>query len=369
MEQLSLPTGEDVPQIDFATLDLLPYGIIVVDEEGIVLYYNAREEEISGRRRASLLGKNFFTDVAPCTQAQEFHGRFRETMSREGHIASFHFHFSLPDQPREAEITLKSFERDGARLCLISVRDITEETVSREHLMRGERLREVGEVAASVAHNFNNLLTVIRGNAEIIAEGLPEDNPLRQRAAKILKASDDGAQMIRRIRESTRHQPHATAPRAAVNLNEIVKDSIAFTEDYARASQDERGARVRFETQLASDLPPVRANASALREVFVNLLRNGVDAIEGEGRITVRTRIDGGQTVVGVSDTGQGMSRDVQEKLFRPFFTTKGERGTGLGLAICYAIVRRHGGDIEVESAPGEGTTFSVRLPVGDSPS
>ena len=363
MEQLSFPLSQDVPQIDFATLDLLPYGIIVVDDGGAILYYNAREEEISGRQRQDVLGRNFFTEVAPCAQVQKFYGRFQETLSRNGLVASFQFTFPFPDEPREVEISLTGFEKDGARLCLIAVSDITE-----KRSMRGERLREVGEVAASVAHNFNNLLTVIRGNAEIIGDRLASDDPLQQRVAKILKASDDGAQMINRIRESTRHEARATAPRAPVSLNEIVKDSIAFTEDYAKASQDERGARVRFETELAADVPRVRANAAALREVFVNLLRNSVDAIEGEGRITIRTRAEGDHSLVEVTDTGAGIDEDVQGKLFRPFFTTKGERGTGLGLATCYAIVRRHGGDIEVESAPGEGTTFTVRLPVGDLP-
>jgi signal transduction histidine kinase len=144
----------------------------------------------------------------------------------------------------------------------------------------------------------------------------------------------------------------------------LVKDSIAFTEDYAKASQDERNARVKFKTELADNLPPVLVTASELREVFVNLLRNAVDAIEGEGQITARTRGEDGRNVVEISDTGTGMTLDVQEKLFRPLFTTKGERGTGLGLATCYAILRRHGGDIEVKSAPNEGTTFTVRLPV-----
>ncbi|MGB7925328.1 MAG: ATP-binding protein [Pyrinomonadaceae bacterium] len=368
MEQLSFPTGQDAPQVDFSTLDLLPYGIIVVDEKGVILYYNAREEQIAGRRRADVLGRNFFTEVAPCAQAQEFYSRFQETMRREGRVEDFPFRFPFPDQPREVEITLTSFEKDDARLCLISVSDITEKASVRDHLIRSERLREVGEVAASVAHNFNNLLTVIRGNAEIIFDHLPEGDPLRQRAEKILKASDDGAEMIKRIGDSTRHRARPSAPRAPVDLNEIVKDSIAFTEDYAKASQDERDARVRFETELAENVPPVRANPGALREVFVNLLRNGVDAIEGQGRITVRTRAEGEHNVVEVSDTGQGMGHDVQEKLFRPFFSTKGERGTGLGLATAYATVRRHGGEIEAASAPGEGTTFTVRLPVGDSP-
>jgi photoactive yellow protein len=364
MEQLKLPNSQDIPDIDFATLDLLPYGIIVVDEEGIILYYNAREEEIANRQREDVLGKNFFSEVAPCTQVQEFYGRFKETMHRAGLVAEFHFNFPFPGRPREVEITLTSFQKEGSNLCLISVSDVTEKDVLREHLKRGARLREVGEVAAGVAHNFNNLLTVIRGNAELLLLHLKDDAFARGRAEKILKASEDGEQMIARIRESARHYPETPAALTTLRLNELVKDSIAFTEDYAKASQDERGARVHFKTELADNLPPVFATASELREVLVNLLRNAVDAIEGAGQITARTRAADGRNVIEVSDTGTGMSAEVQEKLFRPLFTTKGERGTGLGLATCYAILRRHGGDIAVKSAPGEGTTFTITLPV-----
>jgi photoactive yellow protein len=364
MEQLSLPTSQERPEIDFATLDLLPYGIIVVDDTGRILYYNSREEEIANRRKEDVVGKNFFTEIAPCAQVQEFYGRFQETMHRVGLVASFSFHFPFPERAREVEITLTSFQKEGSNLCLIAVSDVTEKDVLRAHLMRGERLREVGEVAAGVAHNFNNLLTVIRGNAELLLAHLKDDAFARQRTEKILKASDDGEQMIKRIRESARHYPDTPTAMTPVQLNELVKDSIAFTEDYAKASQDERGARIHFKTELADNLLPVRASASELREVFVNLLRNAVDATEGEGQITVRTRAEDGSNVAEVGDTGTGMSKDVQEKLFRPLFTTKGERGTGLGLATCYAILKRHGGDIEVQSAPDEGTTFIIKLPV-----
>jgi photoactive yellow protein len=365
MSQLRLPIAQDQPDVDFATLDLLPYGIIVVDEAGTVLYYNAREEQIAGRRREDVVGRNFFSEVAPCSQVQEFYGRFKEMLHRAGLVADFHFHFPFPDRPREVEITLTSFEKDGSKLCLISVNDVTEKDVLREHLLRGERLREVGEVAAGVAHNFNNILTVIRGNAELLLLRLPEGDFARQRAEKILKAAEDGEQMVKRIRESTRHHHSETVGALSrVGLNDIVKDSIAFTEDYASATRDERGAHARFRTELSGDLPPVLASPSELREVFVNLLRNAVDAIEGEGEVIVRTRVEGPHGVVEVSDTGTGMGPEVLKKLFRPLFSTKGERGTGLGLATAYAVVRRHGGDIQVTSAPGEGTTFTVRLPI-----
>ena len=364
MKQFTRPVSQDRPEIDFATLDLLPYGIIVVDETGTILYYNAREEQIAERRREDVIGKNFFTEVAPCTQVREFHGRFKETVLRAGSVADFHFRFPFPGRPREVEISLTSFEKDGALLCLISVSDVTEKQNLREHLMSVERLREVGEVAAGVAHNFNNLLTVIRGNSELIMMRLPAGDPIRAKAENILKAAVDGTEMVKRIRDTTRTQPESVPGMATVDLNEVVRDSVSFTEDYARQARDERGAGVTFDLDLASNPLRLRANASELREVFVNLLRNAVDAVTGEGRVAVRTSGGGRRAAVEVSDTGAGMSREVLEKIFRPLFTTKGERGTGLGLATSYAAVKRHGGDVEVESEEGRGTTFRVTLPL-----
>lgn len=365
MEQLSFPTAYELPEIDFATLDLLPYGIIVVDERGRILYYNAREEQIAHRRREDVIGLNFFRDVAPCTQVQEFYGRFEEAMRTVGLVANFNFKFPFPDRPREVEISLASFRKENSQLCLISVSDVTEKNLLREHIRRAERLREVGEVAAGVAHSFNNLLTVIRGNAELALTLLDQSDPARQRVAKILKAADDGEEIVKRIRASTQHEAqHEEITDTIADLNQVLKDSIAFTEDYASAAQDERGARVSFETVLTENSLPVHAYPSELREVFTNLLRNAVDAIEGEGRIIVRSRTERERWhVAEVQDTGQGMDEEVQEKLFRPLFTTKGALGTGLGLATCFAIVRRYGGEIEVKSAKGAGSTFSVILP------
>lgn len=351
----------ELDAIDFATLDLLPYGIIVVDREGKILYYNAREEQIAGRRKENVIGRNFFTEVAPCTQVRDFYGRFQEAMNRPGWTVNFQFRFPFPDNPREVEIALTSFENRGDRLCLISVNDVTEQKALRERLIRAEHLRELGEVAAGVAHNFGNLLMVIRGNAEVMLD-MTEDEALRRRIEKIIKASDDGAKLVQRIRDSARHKPE-DVERAEIDLNDVLRDSVAWMEDYIYEARRERGAAIDTELDLTPDLPRVRASATEMREVFVNLLRNAVDAIRGEGRIRVRSAAEDGRVVVEVSDTGCGMSADVMAKIFHPLFTTKGERGTGLGLTTCYAIVRRHGGDIRVRSEEGKGTTFTVSLP------
>lgn len=363
MSQTRIPASQEVPEIDFATLDLLPYGIIVTNEQGTVLFYNTREEQISLRRRGDVVGKNFFAEVAPCTQVNEFYGRFQETMGRKGYVANFHFTFPFPEQPREVEISLTSFENKGELLCLISVGDVTEQKEVREQIMRAERLREVGEVAAGVAHNFNNLLTVIGGNADMLLKRLPEEDPNRQRVEAIRRASRDGEAMVKRVNSVARQQPETQADAETVDLNALVKDSALFVEDYLRAARDDRGADVSLELSLGDAPVPVRASASELREVFVNLLRNAVDAVGSGGRVSVRSFARAGGPSVEITDTGSGMSAEVLGKIFRPLFSTKGERGTGMGLATCYSIVRRHGGEIEVRSVLGEGSVFTVRLP------
>jgi len=355
-------TANETP--DFATLDLLPYGIIVVDIEGKILFYNAREEQIACRKREDVIGKNFFRDVAPCTAVKEFYGRFREAMTDSGGVINFNFRFPFPGRPREVEIALTSFENDEALLCLISVSDVTEKNALRERLANSERLSEIGEVAAGVAHNFNNLLTVIIGNAELIQMRMAADDPFRARLETIMRAARDGAKMVKRIRETARQQPETTRDTDPLDINKLLQDSLTFTEDYVRAAHEERAVQITLNTNFAAGLKPLRASANELREVFVNLLRNAVDAISGEGQVSINTRAEDGTCFVEVADTGEGMSNETQEKIFRPLFTTKGERGTGLGLATCYAIVRRHNGDIQVRSKQGEGTTFTVSLPV-----
>jgi len=353
--------------VDFATLDLLPYGIIIVNKQGDILFYNSREEQIACRRREDVVGKNFFTEVAPCTQVQEFYGRFKETMQGSECRNVFAFVFPFLGSPRGVEIDLSSFENKGELLCLITIRDVSEENALRERILLSERMREVGEVAAGVAHNFSNILNVIRGNAELMLMRMAEDDTLRDRAERIMKASNDGTEMVRRIGESARQQPEPSATATAVDLNEIVTEAAAWMDGYVEQAQAKRGAHIMIEMELSPGIPPVRASASELREVFVNLLRNAVDATEGQGRITVRSRPERDSNVVEVIDTGGGMSVDVLGKLFRPLFTTKGKDGTGLGLATCYAIMRRHGGHIEVSSTEGVGTTFTVGLPTSST--
>lgn len=352
----------DLP-FDLDTLDLLPYGIIVLDEGGSILFYNAREEQISGRRRAEVIGRNFFTEVAPCTQVREFHGRYPEALRSGAAPISFAFSFPFPGRRREVEITLSGFAHEGRRMGLVAVRDVTQERALREHLERAERLRLAGETAAGVAHNFNNLLVAIQGSAELLLSG-ETDERTRRLAERIRLAAEDGATLVRRIADTCRQEPPQEHPPVTA-VGDLIDSALALCEAHLLATAA-NGHAPSIARRVPLDLPAVHGSPSELREVLINLLRNAIDACAQGGDISIAVEREGDRIAIAVTDTGVGMDRLVRDRLFTPLFTTKGERGSGFGLASSFAIVRRHRGSIDVASTPGKGSTFTVRLPAAD---
>lgn len=232
---------------------------------------------------------------------------------------------------------------------------------TQDQVAQMERLRAVGEMAEGIAHDFNNSLAAIIGFAELLEER--PDGPERLTYAQnILKAADDAAQTVRRIREFSR-QRRTQESLAALDINVLAQEAIALTRHKWRDAAQSRGATISVEVVPAPDLPPVMGNAAELREVLTNLIFNAVDAMPNGGQILLRTGQRGGRTYVAVEDTGIGMSEETRRRVFEPFFSTKGQEGSGLGLAVSYGIIQRHGGEIEVQTTPGTGSTFTVLLP------
>jgi CheY-like chemotaxis protein len=173
----------------------------------------------------------------------------------------------------------------------------------------------------------------------------------------------DGAQMVRRIQEFTRVR--RTRPFQSVDLNEIVEAVVKVTRCRWRDIAQAKGVTydIRVET---TPLPPIAGDPVELREALTNLVLNALDAMPAGGRLTLTTGREGTRVRCTVEDTGVGMADEVRRRVFEPFFTTKGQKGSGLGLSVAYGVVARHGGDIECESRPGTGSTFTIRLPVGE---
>lgn len=232
---------------------------------------------------------------------------------------------------------------------------------AQEHLVQTEKLRALGEMASGVAHDFNNILAAILGRVQLMLARV-EDPTLRRWLQIVEQAALDGAQTVRRIQEFTRIR--RDQPTETVDLAQVVRDAVEMTQSRWRDEPQSRGLEIRLATQL-EPVPAVDGQPAELRQALTNLILNAVDALRQGGAITVATRLREGGVEVSVADTGVGMPEAVRRRIFEPFFTTKGPKGTGLGLAMVYGIVSRHGGQVAVESRPGAGSTFTIRLPVG----
>ena len=237
---------------------------------------------------------------------------------------------------------------------------------SREHLNMVDKVRLVGQLASGVAHDFNNILAGILGNAQLLL--LDETDPeQREMLSVIARAAKDGTETVRRIQGFARVQPDDQ--QTEVQLDLLARDAIDITRPRWRDVALSRGATVEIE-RLIEPVVPLFGRSGELREVLSNLIINAADALPRGGTITVETRNltdPAGEPIavqVVVSDTGTGIPPEVRARIFDPFFTTKGERGTGLGLAVSRSIVEGHGGTIELTSEVGVGTRFVIVLPI-----
>src|SRR5713101_3887812 len=259
---------------------------------------------------------------------------------------------SLASQAGVAIQNARLFQELGAAL--------QEVETSHQQLVQAERLSALGEMAAGVAHDFNNLLAVVVGRAEILlAKG---QDPNVARDIEIIRtAAWDGAHTVRRIQEFTRTRQ--TRPAGRVDIPELLRDVVELTRARWKGEAQSRGLSYDVVVE-GGPVPPVAGISAELREVFMNLLINGLDAMPGGGQFVFRVSNDAESVIIAAEDTGCGMSEETRRRVLEPFFTTKGARGTGLGLAVSWGIVKRHGGTIEIESTLGLGSVFMIRLPI-----
>jgi PAS domain S-box-containing protein len=252
---------------------------------------------------------------------------------------------------------------------IAAIRDITDRRRLEEHLRQAQKIEAVGRLAGGIAHDFNNILGVILGQSQIMLRGMPPDHPLRARVEQILSASERAAGLTRQLLAFSRKQVFEMR---VLDLNEIVEGLKSMLGRLL-------GEDVELTFRRGQDLGRIRADPTQIEQILMNLAVNARDAMPGGGRLAVETsdaemdedyaRIHAGAVAgryvcLAVSDTGQGMTREVQARVFEPFFTTKEPgKGTGLGLSTVYGIVKQSDGFIYVYSEPGQGTTFKIYLP------
>src|SRR3954454_16760578 len=321
---------------------------IVVDDTRAIVDLNEAAAELIGVRHDAAVGLSIDTLVTD----QQVEGMW-ESFIRLGTIEA-ETSLQRPDgSMRHVEFVATANVRPNRHIAVI--RDLTRQKDLETQLRQAQKMEAVGRLAGGIAHDFNNLLTAISGYSEFLIEGL-DDERLKRHASEIRKAAARAASLTGQLLAFSRRQ--VLQPRV-LDLNAVVSDMDMMLRRLI-------GEDIELITMLDPDVPAVRADPTQVEQVIVNLAVNARDAMPNGGSVTIETTNiatdDGGWVGLRMTDTGIGMTESERQQLFDPFFTTK-EGGTGLGLATVYGIVEQSGGTIEVDSAPGMGSSFSVLLP------
>jgi signal transduction histidine kinase len=243
---------------------------------------------------------------------------------------------------------------------IILVDDITERVGLESQLTQAEKMSSIGLLAAGVAHEVNTPLAVISSYAQMLSKRVQSDPKQAELLEKITAQTFRASEIVNNLLNFSRT---SGTEFSEVDVNQVITETLALLEHQFKA------ARVRVREELTPGLTPIQGNAGKLQQVFLNLFLNARDAMTGGGTLSVTTE-NGSGVNVAISDTGSGIAQEHIDRIYDPFFTTKGSanegqrRGTGLGLSVTYGIIQEHAGKIRVESRPGQGTTFHLEFPL-----
>lgn len=341
-------------------IDNFPDLIAVFDREGCFTFVSPRIQEVLGAQPEKYVGKPFHTHVHPEDLARTAE-TFRQLIS--GEVPSSQMEFRAAHGDGSWRIVRANsgpvFDADGKINGIVSsVRDVTESRGFEKQLVQKEKFESMGHMLAGAAHELNNPLTAILGVSDLLREHATDDSTRRQ-VEIVLQQARRAAGIVQNLLAFSR--PTALG-RARVHLEELIRRALQFQQ----ASLQQKNITVHFHPPAA--LPAIEGDPKLLTQVFLNILTNAEQAISGirdHGSLKISLEFSGGNLIAVFMDDGPGISPENIGKLFDPFFTTKRPGGgSGLGLTISLAIAKEHGGKLEAQSAPPNGATFRVILPV-----
>ncbi|MDD5763110.1 MAG: PAS domain S-box protein, partial [bacterium] len=355
-------------------VDQAAEAVVVTDTEGNIEYVNPAFERITGHSREEAVGRNMRI-LKSGKHDEMFYKEMWATLSK-GEVWQGRFINRKKDGTLYDEEDTISPVRDASGKVINFVagkRDITREVVLRKQVQTAQRMESVGTLAGGVAHDFNNALTGVLGFGEMLKHRLADDPKASADVDQILRSAERASTLTRQLLTFARRQ---VIEPVNLNLGKIVLD-------LSKLLRKVIGEHIEVKTSLREDLPSVFADPGQMEQVLMNLCLNARDAMPSGGQLLIRTGVTtieeeydkahpyvkkGRYVLLTVSDTGIGMDEKTVERIFEPFFSTKGpEKGTGLGLAVVYGIVKQHNGYIHVSSDLGKGTAFEIRLPAVDS--
>jgi PAS domain S-box-containing protein len=342
-----------------AVVDDAPMAIVSADLALKITRWNPAAERLFGWTAAEMLGSPY-PIVVPEDRVEE-HLAAREAALRGQAVSTYETRRSRKDGSQiDVTVSLGALHADDGSVqgFVAMLADITERRRLEERLLRSQKLEAVGQLAGGIAHDFNNILTAIMSYSQLLLDDMPVPDERRVDVLEIRRAAERAGSLTRQLLAFSKQQ--VVKPRT-VSLNAVVTDIEKMLRRLVREDID-------LVVSLDPTASSVEADPGQLEQVLVNLVVNARDAIPEGGRILIETARADQQTrnrvELSVSDTGTGMTEDVQRRIFEPFFTTKEPgRGTGLGLATVYGIVEQAGGEISVHSEVGTGTRFSILLP------
>jgi len=344
-------------------------GIVVMDNKGLPLIFNEGAERILGYKAEEMVGNlENFRRFYPAEVAAEMMRRMRSS------------EYGPPDKLNTTRVTFinKNGEEVPVNFSATIIRERGEEIASvgifsdlreilkvheeleaaQAQLVHSEKIASLGRMSAGVAHEINNPLAGILIYAELLQRDLAADAVHRENIAVIINQTMRCQQIVHRLLDFSRQ---SLGDQKLFDVNEIIHRCVELISHQAFFHN------IKIIQQLDPVLPQIVGDPGQLQQVFTNLLLNAADAMNGQGRITIASQAmpQGDGIILTFTDTGCGISPEIRDKIFEPFFTTKppGE-GTGLGLSIVYGVIQRHGGTITADSPQGEGTTFTIRLPL-----
>jgi len=355
-----------------ALLESASQAILSIDRNGRIVLANPKTEEMFGYGREELLGARI--EILLPESKRRTHGRDREEYFARPRVRPMGIGLDLAGRRKNGtefpvEISLSYVETAEGMFAIAFINDISDRKRLEDQLLQAQKMEAVGRLAGGVAHDFNNMLTVIAGYNRMILDELSPLDPLRGCAEEVLKAADRAGALTKQLLAFSRRQVMQPCVMS-------VNATVTHTEKMLRRVI---GEDVELILRLPDDVGNIKADPSHIEQAIVNLAVNARDAMPDGGRITVETAnvsLDdtyarthagvrpGDFVMVAVSDTGHGMDAETRRRIFEPFFTTKEKgKGTGLGLATVYGSVKQLGGDIWVYSEPGQGTTFKLYFP------
>jgi PAS domain S-box-containing protein len=337
-------------------------AIYALDGEGNYKWCNQAMLDMTGYQLDQIIGHHFLERTHEDDREMR---RDSFALVLAGEPRSFESRYIARDgSVRFASVNSAPIVVDGETTGVLGIaHDITEQKQERDRAARADKLRALGQLASGVAHDFNNSLAAILGRAQLILRRVKDDELIRSLGI-IVTAAEDAAATVRRIQTFARKS--LAAELELLDVSGLLRDAIEITRTRWQNEARAEGSNVDVTLNAEEGLFTL-GNASELREVFVNLIVNAVDAMPQGGSLNICCKPKGDRLGLRFADTGTGMTEDVRERAFEPFYTTKGVHGTGLGLAVSYGIIERHQGLISVESKPGKGTTFYIDLPQAEA--